>query len=172
MSGPIPNDAGLTTDDLEVLHIVRGLSPGDRAEFIRQGKAALQAAGRAAISAPTPCRGHLPDAELLALGRELDAALVVERAALAAAAADDDAAIEAALDAVGKIIDRIPHIPATTLEGLAVKARAFLWCGHEPDEVGPEVFADIFGCSTDQQLAGSVMRDLVRLLSDRRGAAG
>jgi hypothetical protein len=40
----------------------------------------------------------------------------------------DDDAFDEVIDAVRDIVDQIEDIPATTLAGLWVKARAVLWC--------------------------------------------
>lgn len=45
-----------------------------------------------------------------------------------------------------------------------MKARAFLWCGHEASEVGPT----IFGGTTDCRLAGTILRDLIAMLPPER----
>ena len=80
-----------------------------------------------------------PDAELLRLGRELDAAWAHERATYArmkgSYSQEGDRITQAAFDATGEIVGRIEELLATTLDGFKVKARAVSWCydGGEVD---------------------------------------
>lgn len=98
------------------------------------------------------------DAELLALGHEFEAAWANERRV--AAIAETDAECKAAWAPTAALVDRIIAMPAFTLPGLKVKARAMLWCGYELDEVGPEMFSS---STTDFHLAGSIIRDLLTM---------
>lgn len=113
-----------------------------------------------------------PDAELLALGAEMDAAHVRERASWAALdpagwTEAEDAACEALAQAVVAIIDRILAAPARTLDGLKVKARAVDWCwsgeGFEPESARD---------TTDVRLCYSAMRDLLALAKGGETPAG
>jgi len=96
-----------------------------------------------------------PDAELLALRETLETAWAVERRIDARPANDDE--VNAAVDATSEIAERIAALPATTLEGLRVKALAVMWCGH--DDIGLETFGD----TTDLRIAGAIVRDLLRV---------
>lgn len=104
-----------------------------------------------AIAAPALATPH-PDADLLALGREFDLAMAAER--LIPPDADDDE-INAATERGGVITRAILALPAKTLDGLRIKARAVEWCACEIP--GP----DYFGDTTDCQLAASIVRDLL-----------
>lgn len=108
------------------------------------------------IFAEARSRPH-PDAELLALGREFEAAWENERRLVALA--KTDAECDAAWAPTSAIVHRIVNMPATTMEGLRVKARAILWCGYEEDEAGPEMF----GSNTDHRLAGTIIQDLLNI---------
>lgn len=125
----------------------------------------------APAAAAGPAEPH-PDAELLALGAEMDAAHVRERAAWAALdragwTEAEDAACEALADAVSAVINRILPVPARTLDGLLVKARAVDWCwsgeGFEPDSPRD---------TTDVKLCYSAMRDLLALAKAGETPAG
>jgi len=67
-----------------------------------------------------------PDAELLALGSRFDAAYTAEKLAWQAADTvyDEDEA-HAAQDCTADIVERIAAIPAQTIDGVRVKARAY-----------------------------------------------
>jgi hypothetical protein len=93
-------------------------------------------AGFAAASAVTvpavAIAGDHPDAKLLRLGQEMEAAWAGERATRARMKGQDsdeaDEITEAAMEAVSEVVGRIEGLQATTLEGLQVKARTLLWC--------------------------------------------
>jgi hypothetical protein len=93
------------------------------------------------------------DAEILALGQELEAAWETQRRAFEVELSDDDA--DTAIAPCRRIVERIINAPACTLDGLGVKARAFLWCGYD------RVSLTDLGATTDCQLASSILRDLV-----------
>ncbi len=100
-----------------------------------------------------------PDAALLELGRRLDLAWAAEHAAQSTCSEEDegDQEFEAFVDATGAIVGEIEALPATTLEGLRVKAVALHWCrgGDLPLSWGAE--------TTDERLAESIVNDLLRL---------
>ncbi len=98
-------------------------------------------------AAPATTAFAAPDTELLALGRQFD-----EVTRILDATEWSDAAAVARLDEVEAAI---LGAEATTMEGLAVKARAAYWA-----RLGD---LDQDGESTDQRMALSIIRDLIRL---------
>ena len=120
------------------------------------GGALLALLGTAAASAAPGAPPH-PDAALLRLGAELDAAWLHQEAA-AKSMSDDE--FEAMMDAGGVLVDRIEHLPARTLEGLLVKARAISWC-NSGEEIDPDRFSPYPSATTDARLAASIVRDLL-----------
>ena len=69
-----------------------------------------------------------------------------------------DDVFNAAVDRGAEVVDRIYHAPAHTLEGLRIKAEAFLWLnsgdvGWGLEEKGP----------TDRKFAHSLARDLLAM---------
>ena len=112
----------------------------------------------ASASLPSVADAAHPDARLLRLGVELETAWADERRIYAAFEADQISGEEAdkAPDASRAVVDEILRWPATTLEGLRVKARAVSWC-----YCGDEISWD--DETTDLQLALSIVNDLVRL---------
>jgi hypothetical protein len=112
------------------------------------------AAGSAAtvFGAITAAASSDSDAALIALGRELEAAWAQEREANDNGSDRD---IEATCEATGAVVDRIEAIPARTLEGFKVKARAVSWC-HCGDFEG-------FGTTTDERIAARIIRDLLAI---------
>jgi hypothetical protein len=94
----------------------------------------------------------LPDAELLALGRELFSV----QAALDHAGEHDQAI--ALLERIDIITTAIADIPATTIQGLYIKALATSWSLIEFD---PKE-----GVSNDMRLVVSILYDLIRLSGD------
>lgn len=111
---------------------------------------------RAAVIAPTAAlpvaAAPSADAELLHLHGELCAKWVAERAI----PDDDHEAIDAAAADCSATVAKIENLPATTMEGLKVKAAAFLWCrsGELDFELSPHR-------TTDVRLAESILRDLI-----------
>lgn len=92
------------------------------------------------------------DARLIALGREFDAV-----------AAEVDRGIEgpadiptAALDGLGEVLAEIEATPATTIEGLQVKARAACWSLLGDLDTPEKATGDV--C-----MALSIFRDLIRM---------
>jgi hypothetical protein len=113
-----------------------------------------------AVPAAVAATAH-PDAALLALEIDFDAAWGRERAVYEAwrSICSDaaDAATDAACDKTSGVVQRIIDVPARTLDGLRVKARAISWCSG-----GDDVDLDVQG-TTDLQLATSIVRDLLRV---------
>lgn len=117
------------------------------------GAALLALASTAAIAAPAS-----GDAELTRLGAELEAAWSVEAADAERCETDEE--LEAVMARAGDIVDRIEHLPASTLAGLKVKARAVSWC-NQGEEIDPNRFNPYNGATTDGRLAASIVRDLL-----------
>lgn len=91
------------------------------------------------------------DAKLIALGERLKAAWAVEREALARNCSTEEG--DAVNLACSEIADQIEKTPATTVEGLKVKASAIMWCcGNEP-------FAEPYD-TTDKRIVMSLLSDL------------
>ena len=108
-----------------------------------------------------------PDAALLLLGRQLECAfhLVDE-----IEGAPSDARMDAATEATAAIVDSISTVPARTLDGLRVKARAFLW--YKGGAGLPGIVKALAGADDDttcDRVFLSLMRDL---MADRRQPAG
>lgn len=138
------------------------LDPARRV-VVRRLAPAAPLAGAAAAGAYESLRSpEHPDAALLELGRELDAAWAAERVAR-----DDDSDPEgvlgdAAADVSAAVAHRIEKVPARTLDGLLVKARAVAWCVCG-DEFTPEEDA-----TTDLRLAHGIVEDLRRIAGEGR----
>ena len=100
------------------------------------------------------------DVELKHLGAELEDAIAAEKAIEAAYNAgqyeDEDVALDAAYANTHAIIDQIVAIPASTIEGLRIKARAIQWCYHD-DPVDLVVDQN----TTDLRIANSLIADLL-----------
>lgn len=107
-----------------------------------------------------------PDAGLIELGRRLRAAWAAEKATYVKwgdlTVPEADREITAAFDSVLAIVDQIERIPATTLEGVRVKALAVWWCcSGEPFDDG--TFSFNGSPTTDARLASAIMRDLLAM---------
>jgi len=100
------------------------------------------------------------DVELKHLGGELEDAIAAEKAIEAAYNAgqyeDEDVALDATYASTHAIIDQIVAIPASTIEGLRIKARAIQWCYHD-DPVDLVVDQN----TTDLRIANSLIADLL-----------
>ena len=99
-----------------------------------------------AFAAPT-----VADAELIQLGRQFDEIIT---------ALDGDNA-EGALGQLAVIEPAIVAMPATTIEGMRVKARAARWA------MGGD-FEELAGPSTDGRMGRSIILDLIRLYDPDR----
>lgn len=127
-----------------------------RTMFGRIPVAAL--ATTAVFSALTvPADAASGDRELVRLGVELEAAWTAERALDASLDVGDDA-FGVVMGRTRDIVHQIEVIPATSLAGLQVKARAILWC-HSGEPIASDAFNDQE--TTDIRLAASIVRDLL-----------
>jgi hypothetical protein len=118
------------------------------------------AAGVVALSTAAAAVAHSnqhPDAELLRLGSLMGEAIAKEVALLRHA---DDETLGAAMNVVGEIVDRIILLPATTLDGLRVKARALWWCCGFDFEAACHTSPDGH-CPTDVRIMDGILRDLL-----------
>jgi hypothetical protein len=114
------------------------------------------------------------DARLLQLGEQLDAAwaeasrmgVELDAKDQASGTNEDSPDYDKAMDRVGVIVDQIRDIPAQTIAGLRVKARAVLWChSGEPWAQSNEPRIDLspFAAkTTDFQLVESILANLLR----------
>jgi len=136
----------------------------------------LTALGAASVAAPIPTLAATSaDADLIRLGRDLDAAWAVSVAAYKAAeieAPDYDGplseAAEATMEAGAEIVDQIKGCTATTLSGIIVKTRAIHWCQGltEPGAGDPILEMDEFRFpvpTTDRRILLGLLDDLTRL---------
>jgi hypothetical protein len=104
-----------------------------------------------------------PDAELLRLGAELEAAWGRENAHFDAGLATTDEGIEAAMAPCRDLVNQIELLPARTLEGLRVKARSVQWCCNEGSD-DPNYFGSLDDWeTTDIRISSSIIRDLLAL---------
>lgn len=130
------------TDTAVALKGAKGITP--RVDF-----AAIHACGRAPVVPAIASN----DAALLILGQEFEAAFAAEQALQMT---DNGDAWDQAYAVTHSIVDRIEKMPATTLEGLRVKARCIQWCyGEDP------VFQDAECETTDYRLAHQIVRALL-----------
>jgi hypothetical protein len=105
-----------------------------------------------------------PDAELMRLGVDLDAARAVEDAFFAVYRHNTDEENEAATEPCSILVDQIEDIAATTLDGLMVKVRALMWCRvGEPMDLDDFCDGYPLGPSTDVRLVVSIIADLTRM---------
>jgi hypothetical protein len=121
-------------------------------DLTRRAAVAAIAAGAPTFASGAP---RHPDAELIELGRQFEE--------ITAALDRDDA--EPALDRLAVIEPAIIAMPATTIEGMRVKARAACWA-----MMGD--FEDLSGPTTDVRMARSIVRDLIRLYDPDRERPG
>jgi hypothetical protein len=102
-----------------------------------------------------------PDAALLALASPLRAAMLEENAAIETDAPAE--VVEAAYDRAAALVRAVPDMVAQTPEGLRVKCLALQWARGIDDDWqlgGPD--------TTDWQLLGSIVRDVVAMCEARR----
>lgn len=95
------------------------------------------------------------------LAAELEAAIDRERDVLAAKPFCD-AEYSKAADASAKIVRRICADPARDIEGLKLKARAYLWCYADDAQDALSCLAER-GDTVDRKLLNALMRDLFAL---------
>jgi len=127
------------------------------------GLATKSVAAVAAAAIPAVALASEPtsaDAALLALGEQLEAAWAATTAAYEKYR--DDPSLEAGVitdvadKAAAAIVHQIEAVPASTIDGLRVKARAVQWC-YDADPVDLAVDRS----TTDLRLANSIIRDLL-----------
>jgi hypothetical protein len=116
------------------------------------------AAFAAGLATPALASTPNPDAELIALGRAMEAAWIEEKRAFAADE-DDSTLAQQALLQTGTIVDQIEAVRATTIEGLAVKRRALAWC-FAGGPVTAEELCDQEFPTTDFRIIASILDDL------------
>jgi hypothetical protein len=101
----------------------------------------------------------IPDAELIRLGKRLTATWACERALAATDAINDpsnDELFDKLYAASETIVHSIADTPASSLEGLKVKASAISWCcSGDPFTIGG-------GDTVDVQLAVQIVNDLLK----------
>jgi hypothetical protein len=95
-----------------------------------------------------------PDGKLIQLGAAFEAAWSAERALDGA----DHDRFEAAHQATQAIVDQIEKLPATTLKGFRIKARAVAWF-----HLGEDIELSGSRALSDTRLAESLIRDLLAL---------
>jgi hypothetical protein len=105
------------------------------------------------VALPASAQAH-PDHELLKIGDDFEQTWRAERVGLAPRGLTDEQ-VAAFVDATSAVVDQIEVLPAKTLQGLRIKARAVAWC-HDGDFCG-------FGDTTDERLAAQIIRDLLAL---------
>ncbi len=118
------------------------------------------------IRASATTSGPAEDAELLALSDEFEAAWKAEREIFRIDEGQSDGVnfkkyddrCTAAVDAVSKIVDKILNIPARSLAGFRLKARALLWCNGSAEV---EDFCSWMQGTTDQRLIAAIVRELL-----------
>ena len=125
------------------------------ANLSRRALAGVAALLPLATAAAPPTSG--PNAELLRLGAALEAAWAHQEALLPSCT---DAELATTMAPCSALVDRIEQIPARTLEGLMVKARAISWC-NSGEEIDPDRFCPYPGATTDGRIAASIVRDLL-----------
>lgn len=128
---------------------------------------ALSAVAGVALVAPAASATIHPDATLLQLGDQFEAEWAKERELWAASHLHPSPDVignaiaeqaEGQSDRTGELVKRIVNMPARTLEGIRIKARAIAWThSEEPVEM------DTFGETTDCRLAASILMDLGRM---------
>ena len=122
-------------------------------------------------AAPTPATDH-PDAKLLELGRELEAAWAEETRLFTEHEEEleldhIELILDAACSRTNNIVLDIEQVCARTLDGLIVKARACLKCRGECG-LGDELFFRNPHPSTDERLVAGIVRDLAAMQIDRK----
>lgn len=118
----------------------------------------LMKAGATAIVPAYAIAPEEADAELLQLGRDFEAAWEAEEAErLTARETDDWDAWEVCYASTEAIARRIETVPATTLAGFRVKARAIQWCyGDDPVNLAIQD-------TVDQRIANRIVTELLAL---------
>ncbi len=115
-----------------------------------------------------------PDAQILQLGREFDAARAAEKRWFdevypSIPVDKQDAAADVQMDVTGAIVAAIISTRAVTIPGLVVKARAVAYCHGDDDVHGLERDLVDESPATDTKLLWSLLADLFAI-ADARGA--
>lgn len=101
---------------------------------------------------------EIPDSDLLRLGEKFEALFAEEEAArIVGKETDDWSAWDVAYARTDSIVQQIEATPATTAEGLRIKARCIQWCyGDDPVEIDQ-------GNTTDVRLAQQIVQTLLKM---------
>ncbi|MDX7953408.1 hypothetical protein P7D22_19775 [Lichenihabitans sp. Uapishka_5] len=120
----------------------------------------------AALTVPATILAAAPagsDADLIALGAEMDAAWAFQRDVQAATAGGvsqmAESKFEAAFERTAEIVDRIEALTATTLAGLRVKLRGIDWC-RDGDTLDERELFNSDKPTTDLRLIVAILADL------------
>ena len=145
---------------LNALSAAEAIEPNlDRRSFARcLGIAALAVGATAGVVQAGAALN--PDEELIRLGAEFEAAWAAERATKHPFYEE---VFEAAYGRSASIAHRIMVIPAKTLDGLRVKARAVLWCRSGEPIADASFSYDEDHPTTDLILAAGIVRDLLAI---------
>ncbi len=102
--------------------------------------------------------------ELVTLGQEFSRLHAIEKAAWDATPDDDLSgswkAAEAASEETREVVHRIAAVPALTVEGICLKARAVAWCYSAVDKAPPMIAQP--SSTTDVRLMHSIIHDLLQ----------
>lgn len=113
----------------------------------------------AAVAIPVASAAPLVDQALLELGTKFEAAFAAEEPLRLATNDTDDLTVwnawEAASSLTEEIVNEIERMPATSIEGLRVKARCILWCSGD----GSVSISD--GKTADYRLAQQIVTSLL-----------
>lgn len=117
---------------------------------------ALKALPFAVVSTAAVASDRLADQALLDLGAKFEAAYAAEEALLLASSELEDLTEwEAASAVTRQIVDEIEQMPASSLEGLQIKARCILWCSGD----GSVSFGE--GHTRDMRFARQIVMSLL-----------
>jgi hypothetical protein len=117
----------------------------------------LAATSALAVTSAVAAPNAAADAELIALGAELETAWAYQKTCADA----DEETFEAAWSASVAIVDKIEGLRASTFEGVRVKARAIHFCLS-----GETILDDVFSLgidppTTDLRLVAGLLRDIL-----------
>jgi hypothetical protein len=122
--------------------------------------AAAMSMGATASAVALPSATVGLDADLLALGRQFEAAWATEKAVTDSTATDLQC--ETAVEATSNLAHEIAKAQARTLDGLRVKVRALSWC-YDGEDITLFEDDEEKDRTTDTRLADSILRDLLAL---------
>ena len=134
------------------------MSQADSPNTTSPSRRLFLAAGSAAtvFGAVNAAAHSSPDAELISLGHQFQAAWAAEQAGFLRPV--DDATADALVKPCTDLAHRIERLPAKTLDGLMVKAMAVSWCHCGEFEE--------FGNTTDERITAGIVRDLLALRAE------